>query len=243
MWETWVWSLGREDPLEKEMATHSSTLAWKILWMEHPGRLQSMGWQRVGHNWATSLGVVGWEEELGVGSLPQLSFPGHNTLWKALKSSRNCTIINSLQVSNVSSAMECFFFFFSHISQSYYIYSFKTESPQDTPPVTSSGPHLPETPACHGVVALWDAWERRLHQSQYNHCSSLPLQRGSWLSLANYWGQSAVYRKVMFPRIRRLLRDIKHLTFSPFSSSLNEIKQDHTYNLLLNMCYGQFFFL
>ena len=55
MRETWVWSLGREDPLEKEMATHSSTLAWKIPWMEEPGRLQSMGLQRVGHDWATSL--------------------------------------------------------------------------------------------------------------------------------------------------------------------------------------------
>jgi len=49
MWETQVRSLGREDPLEKEMATHSSTLAWKIPWMEEPGRLQSMGWQRVRH--------------------------------------------------------------------------------------------------------------------------------------------------------------------------------------------------
>ena len=50
MWETWVRSLGREDPLEKEMATHSSILAWKVLWMEEPGRLQSMGSQRVGHD-------------------------------------------------------------------------------------------------------------------------------------------------------------------------------------------------
>ena len=45
-----VESLGREDLLEKEMATHSSILAWKIPWMEEPGRLQSMGSQRVGHN-------------------------------------------------------------------------------------------------------------------------------------------------------------------------------------------------
>ena len=45
MWETWVRSLGREDPLEKEMATHSRTLAWKIPWAEKPGRLQSMGSQ------------------------------------------------------------------------------------------------------------------------------------------------------------------------------------------------------
>ena len=43
MWETWVRSLGGEDPLEKEMATHSSALAWKIPWTEEPGRLQSMG--------------------------------------------------------------------------------------------------------------------------------------------------------------------------------------------------------
>ena len=48
MWETQVRSLNWEDPLEKEMATHSSTLAWKIPWTEEPGRLQSMGSQRVG---------------------------------------------------------------------------------------------------------------------------------------------------------------------------------------------------
>ena len=50
MWKTRVQSLGREDPLEKEIATHSSTLAWKILWTEEPGRLHSMGLQRVGHD-------------------------------------------------------------------------------------------------------------------------------------------------------------------------------------------------
>ena len=55
MRETWVWSLGQEDPLEKEMATHSSTLAWRIPWREEPGRLQSMGPRRVGHDWVTSL--------------------------------------------------------------------------------------------------------------------------------------------------------------------------------------------
>ena len=48
--ETWVRSLGQEDLLEKEMATHSTTLAWKILWTEEPGRLPSMGSQRVGHD-------------------------------------------------------------------------------------------------------------------------------------------------------------------------------------------------
>ena len=50
MRETWVRSLGREDPLEKETAIHSSTIAWKIPWTEEPGRLQSMGSQRVGHD-------------------------------------------------------------------------------------------------------------------------------------------------------------------------------------------------
>ena len=50
MRETWVRSLGREDPLEKEMAIHSSTIAWKIPWTEEPSELQSMGSQRVGHN-------------------------------------------------------------------------------------------------------------------------------------------------------------------------------------------------
>jgi len=55
MWETHVQSLGQEDSLEKEMATHSSPLAWKISWMEEPGRLQSMGSQRVVQDWLTSL--------------------------------------------------------------------------------------------------------------------------------------------------------------------------------------------
>ena len=55
MQETWVRSLGQEDPLGKEMATHSSILAWRILWAEEPGRLQSTGSQRIGHDWATLL--------------------------------------------------------------------------------------------------------------------------------------------------------------------------------------------
>ena len=50
IWETWVRSLGQEDPLEKEIATYSSTLAWKIQWTEEHGRLQYMGLQRVGHD-------------------------------------------------------------------------------------------------------------------------------------------------------------------------------------------------
>ena len=55
MQETQVQSLGWEDPLEKEMAPHSSNVAWRIPWTEEPGGLQSVGSQRVGHDWATSL--------------------------------------------------------------------------------------------------------------------------------------------------------------------------------------------
>ena len=55
MWETQVQSLGQEAPLEKEMATHSTILAWRIPWTEEPGGLQSLVSQRVGHDWATSL--------------------------------------------------------------------------------------------------------------------------------------------------------------------------------------------
>ena len=67
-WETWVRSLGCEDHLEKEITTHASTLAWKIPWTEEPGRLQSMGFQRVWYHQAPSLSFSfsvsycwGWE--------------------------------------------------------------------------------------------------------------------------------------------------------------------------------------
>ena len=53
MQETWIQSLGRQDPLQKEMATHSRILAWEIPWKEEPGGLQSMGLQTVGHDLAT----------------------------------------------------------------------------------------------------------------------------------------------------------------------------------------------
>ena len=54
MQDTWVGYLGQEDPLEKEMATHSSTIAWRIPRAEEPGMLQSMGLQRIGHDWAAN---------------------------------------------------------------------------------------------------------------------------------------------------------------------------------------------
>ena len=73
MQETWVWSLGQEDPLEKEMATHSSSLAWRTPWTEEPN-LQFMGLQKVGHNLANGnnetfkrwkLPLLTWEIFIG----------------------------------------------------------------------------------------------------------------------------------------------------------------------------------
>ena len=71
MRETQVQALGWEDPLEKEMAIHSNTIAWKIPWTEETGRLHSMGSQRVRHNWATSL----------THSCHFLGFPGSSAGW------------------------------------------------------------------------------------------------------------------------------------------------------------------
>ena len=72
MQETWVRSLGLEVPLEKEMATHSSILAWKIPWTEESSRRQFMGSQRVGHDWATSLRYITRASQVAlvVNSLP-----------------------------------------------------------------------------------------------------------------------------------------------------------------------------
>ena len=61
MQETWVWSLVQEDPLEKEMATHSSTLAWRIPGTEEPGKLQSMESQRAGHDFTFTF-TLGFQD-------------------------------------------------------------------------------------------------------------------------------------------------------------------------------------
>ena len=70
MWETWVQSLGPEDLLQKETTIHSSILAWNTPWTEEPGRLQSMGLQRVGLDWATSLSLC--LPVLGLRCMPDL---------------------------------------------------------------------------------------------------------------------------------------------------------------------------
>ena len=86
--ETWVRSLGWEDPLEKEMATHSSVLAWRSPWTEEPGRLQSRGSQRVRHDWATRYSTAQTSRQslvliihgyLGTRFIWRLGFPRH---WK-----------------------------------------------------------------------------------------------------------------------------------------------------------------
>ena len=79
MWETWVWTLGGGDPLEKEMATHSSILARRIPWTEEPGGLQSRRSQRVGHDWATNTHCICYLLSLwsSVKSLWKPLFPSH----------------------------------------------------------------------------------------------------------------------------------------------------------------------
>ena len=69
MRETQVPSLDGEGPLEKEMATHSSVLAWRIPWTEEPGGLQSMGWQRIRHDWVTNANTNDFIEWTGKYSL------------------------------------------------------------------------------------------------------------------------------------------------------------------------------
>ena len=79
--ETWVWSLGWEDPLEESMATHSVVLPRESPWTEEPGMLQSMGWQRVRYNWATKHTCMGLYQ-LQIGSCHSachIPLPGINT--------------------------------------------------------------------------------------------------------------------------------------------------------------------
>ena len=92
MQETWVQSLGWEDPLENEMVIHSSTLAWRIPWTEDPGELQSVGLQRVGHN--------------------PLQYSG-------LENSRDCIV---LEVTESQTQLNAFHFHFSMLYLTYILY-------------------------------------------------------------------------------------------------------------------------
>ena len=73
MWETQIQSLGREDPLDEEMATDSSILSWRIPWTEEPSRLQSTRSQRVGHNWASITICLALSHVFNIPAPPSLS--------------------------------------------------------------------------------------------------------------------------------------------------------------------------
>ena len=94
-WENQVWLLGREDPLEKETATHSSTPTWKIPWMEEPGRLQSMGSQRVGHDRVTSLSLFSahMRDHLTLTSMTIIKKSPNNKCWR--RSREKGTLLHS----------------------------------------------------------------------------------------------------------------------------------------------------
>ena len=91
MQETQVWSLGSKDPLEREMITHSSILAWRIPWTQEPGRLQSIWLWRVGHDWATNnifcthFKDIVWLQSLVSNRLlqllPTVPWPGFYSAW------------------------------------------------------------------------------------------------------------------------------------------------------------------
>ena len=112
MRETRVRSLGREDPLGEEMAIHSSTLEWKIPWTEEPGRLQSMGSQRVGHDWTTSLSLS-WDQQLCLLRvfLCHLSLPPHlqrqSTDWRHFCCAYSC--VNSQNPTPLSASFRTIF--------------------------------------------------------------------------------------------------------------------------------------
>ena len=93
MQEIQVWSLGQEDLLEKEMATHSGTLAWNISWTEKPGRLQSMGSQRVRHDWPTSLSLLSFQSDCTI-YIPTSKVWGFQSLHISIN---NCNQLSLLQ--------------------------------------------------------------------------------------------------------------------------------------------------
>ena len=106
MWETWVLSLGWEDPLKKGKTTHSSILAWRVSWTEEPGRLLSMGSQRIRHDWAmnTSLFIYGFSS-LTILRACSSSLPGaHQEVLRC----EGATGINGEGVQQTLGNAECF---------------------------------------------------------------------------------------------------------------------------------------
>ena len=118
MQETRVWSLGGEDPLEKEMATHSGILAWRISWTEEPGRLQSMASQRARHDWACMLIVDHILFNLFtcfvdiLGGIALFCPPPHSVLELLIYNSNLSSMTFTLKFSFFQSNSLAFFFFF-----------------------------------------------------------------------------------------------------------------------------------
>ena len=119
---TQVPSLGWEDPLEEEMATHSSIFGWKIPWMEEPGGLQSKGSQRIGHNWTTAHVHTGMGSSPWVWASISYSFQSHHSpriscKWCAqYMLTRGSWGVLSLFVLLICICQLSFFFFFSKVS-------------------------------------------------------------------------------------------------------------------------------
>ena len=116
MQETWVQSLGQEDPLEKEMEIHSSTLAWKIPWTKEPGRLQSMGLQRVRHDWTTSLCLYGvgsiWEFFVSIPYSqfccePETALKKKNKVFNSSNNSKKITMSNPHRIILIFQTRKC----------------------------------------------------------------------------------------------------------------------------------------
>ena len=89
MQETWLWSLSSEDPQEEDMATQSGILAWRILWAEEPGGLQSMEVQRVGHNWCDWAHIT-----LSTHAPRTIPVPNHFFVFRGFAVNRYCLIVN-----------------------------------------------------------------------------------------------------------------------------------------------------
>ena len=174
MWETWVWSLGREDPLEKEKATHSSTLAWQIPWIEKPGRLQSIGSERVRHDWATSLSLLPWRVadqcsiwERGACDQAQMITKRHLglTFWYSLPGElAQCVVSQDTAASSPGSSGE------EDTVQGWMVCGPLSSAPFPSP----SPPPVPWPLSYHGDLASWE--QVFMQSSNFSKLFSLPLQ-------------------------------------------------------------------
>ena len=145
MRETWVRFLGQEDPLEKEMAIHSSTLAWKIPWMEEPDRLQSMGSQRVRHDFT-------------------FTFPPIKMLLDPPRTHHHRCLLKDLILSQVSSFFSLFVPFYeakdadslSHCNKTFLLMAPSSYHPsQPILPASNSLTPLEKKMATHSSILAW----------------------------------------------------------------------------------------